>query len=33
MKVFSKEQAVHYKKQLKVFIDEMHKKGIYHRDL
>lgn len=33
MRVFSKEQALHYKKQLKTFIDEMHKKGIYYRDL
>lgn len=33
MKLFTQEQAADIKKNIKEFLDEMHKKWIYHRDL
>ena len=33
MKLFDKEQGAQLKKNLKEFLDMMHQKGVYHRDV
>jgi len=33
MKLFTQQQSQEIKKNLKEFLDEMHKNGVYHRDL